>query len=81
MKKILFDSTEPSEWEELKKEGFIINAHFLRPVRLSLDFYNEIETYDLSEIFSKPKDIFNNSNFSISNLSIRFFYKLLRIFV
>ena len=57
MKKILFDSTEPLEWEQLKKEGFIINAHFLRPVRLSLDFYNEIETYDLSEIFSKPKDI------------------------
>ena len=57
MKKILFDSTEPSEWEQLKKEGFIINAHFLRPVRLSLDFYNEIEKYDLFEIFSTPKDI------------------------
>ena len=57
MKKILFDSTEPSEWEELNKEGFIINSHFLRPVRLSIDFYNEIEKYDLFKIFSKPKDI------------------------
>ena len=57
MKKILFDSTEPDEWEKLKKEGFIINSHFLRPVRLSVDFYNEIEKYNLFEIFSNPKDI------------------------
>ena len=57
MKKILFDSTEPLEWEQLKKEGYIINSHFLRPVRLSLYFYNEIEKYDLFEIFSTPKDI------------------------
>ena len=57
MKKILFDSTEPDEWKELKQSGFIINSHFLRPVRLSLDFYNEIEKYDLFKIFSKPKDI------------------------